>query len=262
MKTLRNYDNVSEKVRITYQLNHHEMNMKKVMELRKKWGQFDKGEYSIKEIIDKLDDLVDESDPDVNIPNSIHNFQTAEGLRKAYPDKDWLHLVGLLHDLGKIMALWGEAQHFVVGDTFPLGCSFSNKIVFPEYFKENMDSYHSLFSTKMGMYARNCGLKNVIMSWGHDEYMYAVLKNHEQCALSEDALNIIRFHSFYSWHTEGEYTHLTSKIDELILKPLINKFNEHDLYSKTNDVPDCDRLWNDYYEPLCKKYGLDGKLRW
>lgn len=57
-----------------------------------------------------LDDLVDESDPDVDFPNSFHAFQTAEGIRKAHPDKDWFHLVGLLHDLGKILALWGEPQ--------------------------------------------------------------------------------------------------------------------------------------------------------
>lgn len=262
MKTLRNYTNVSERVRITYELNHREMNMGKVMKLREKWLQFDKGEYSIKEIIDILDDLVDDSDPDVNIPNSIHNFQTAESLRKMYPDEDWLHLVGLLHDLGKVMALWGEAQHFVVGDTYPVGCAFSDKIVFSEYFKENLDYYHPLFRKQIGMYYSNCGLKNVIMSWGHDEYMYEVLKNHETCSLPDDGLNIIRYHSFYPWHLGGEYTHLTSQIDEMILKPLINKFNEHDLYSKTNDVPDCENLWNEYYEPLCKKYGLDGKLKW
>lgn len=34
-----------------------------------------------------LDDLVDESDPDVDFPNSFHAFQTAEGIRKAHPDK-------------------------------------------------------------------------------------------------------------------------------------------------------------------------------
>ncbi|VCW69218.1 unnamed protein product, partial [Gulo gulo] len=30
--------------------------------------------------------------------------------RKAHPDKDWFHLVGLLHDLGKVLVLAGEPQ--------------------------------------------------------------------------------------------------------------------------------------------------------
>lgn len=34
-----------------------------------------------------LDGLVDESDPDVDFPNSFHAFQTAEGIRQAHPDK-------------------------------------------------------------------------------------------------------------------------------------------------------------------------------
>lgn len=34
-----------------------------------------------------LDRLVDESDPDVDFPNSFHAFQTAEGIRQAHPDK-------------------------------------------------------------------------------------------------------------------------------------------------------------------------------
>lgn len=42
---------------------------------------------TVMEAVDMLDDLVDESDPDVDFPNSFHAFQTAEGIRKAHPDK-------------------------------------------------------------------------------------------------------------------------------------------------------------------------------
>jgi inositol oxygenase len=34
-------------------------------------------------------------------------IQTAEGIRKrGHPD--WMQLVGLIHDMGKIMFLWGD----------------------------------------------------------------------------------------------------------------------------------------------------------
>eukprot|EP00971_Amphidinium_carterae_P274830 5453373-Amphidinium_carterae.1 len=52
-----------------------------------------------------LDELVDDSDPDNDLPNSIHDFQTAERIRQQWPDEDWFHLVGLLHDIGKVRAL-------------------------------------------------------------------------------------------------------------------------------------------------------------
>lgn len=86
-----------------------------------------------------LDALVDESDPDTDLPNSMHAFQTAERIRKEHPDNEWFQLVGLLHDLGKVMALWGEPQFSVVGDTFPLGCKFSPHIVFPKTLEPNPD---------------------------------------------------------------------------------------------------------------------------
>ena len=53
---------------------------------------------------------------------------------------EWFHLVGLIHDVGKIMALFDVPQHFVVGDTFPVGCKFSDKIVFAEQFVDNPDT--------------------------------------------------------------------------------------------------------------------------
>jgi inositol oxygenase len=55
------------------------------------------------EALDKLNDLIDESDPDIDLPNIIHAFQTAERIRLDHPDNDWFQLVGLVHDLGKVI---------------------------------------------------------------------------------------------------------------------------------------------------------------
>jgi len=62
------------------------------------------------EALEILNGLKDESDPDTEEPNSFHAFQTAEGARAAHPDLDWLHLAGLVHDVGKVMALYGQPQ--------------------------------------------------------------------------------------------------------------------------------------------------------
>ena len=55
------------------------------------------------EALEMLNELVDESDPDIDLPNIIHAFQTAEQIRAKHPDKEWFHLVGLIHDLGKVL---------------------------------------------------------------------------------------------------------------------------------------------------------------
>ncbi len=52
---------------------------------------------------------------------------------------DWFALVGLIHDLGKIMALFGEPQWATVGDTFVVGCAPHPSVVFCEQFTANPD---------------------------------------------------------------------------------------------------------------------------
>ena len=48
------------------------------------------------------------------------------------------------------------------------------------------------------------------------EYMYQVL-THNQCTLPEEALYIVRYHSFYPYHSSGAYTHLTDERDKKML---------------------------------------------
>ena len=67
------------------------------------------------------------------------------------------------------------------------------------------------------MYTEGCGLRNVTMSWGHDEYLYRVLK-HNGCTLPEQALYVIRYHSFYPLHTGNDYQYLLDATDKRMLK--------------------------------------------
>ena len=84
---------------------------------------------SIWEACEYLDTLVDDSDPDTEASQIVHCLQTAERIR-ADNHPDWFILTGLIHDLGKILCLFGEPQWSVTGDTFPLGCAFNDAIVF------------------------------------------------------------------------------------------------------------------------------------
>ena len=124
-----------------------------------------------------------------------------------------------------------EPQWAVVGDTFPVGCQYSKNIVYSQEFVANPDYNHSEYSNKYGMYTPHCGLDNIHMSWGHDEYLYNITRDY----LPKEALFIIRYHSFYSAHTAGDYTHLMNESDHEMMKHL-KEFNKYDLYSKTDDA--------------------------
>lgn len=251
--------NVPDHVVKTYDLMHTNQTLDYVKGRMEYWGRQDHARLTIMEALEKLQGLVDESDPDIDLPNSFHAFQTAEGVRKKHPDKEWLQVTGLIHDVGKLIALWGEPQWSVVGDTFPVGCRPDPSIVFGvESFSKNPDMKNPKLNTRLGIYSEKCGLDNVYMSWGHDEYLYRVLlaNNH---SLPEEALYIIRFHSFYPWHTCGAYTYLCNNKDQEMLT-WVREFNQFDLYTKAPDLPDVDTL-RDYYEGLLRKY-VPGKLKW
>jgi len=214
------------------------------------------------EALEYLDQFVDESDPDTNLSQAQHALQTAESIRAQYPGEeyDWFHLTGLIHDLGKILAsVCKEPQWCTVGDTFPVGCAFSNTNVCKDSFALNPDSKHPVYSTELGVYTKNCGLKNVKMAFGHDEYLYQVcVRNGSK--IPEAGLAMIRFHSFYPWHEQRGYKYLCNEEDEKNLE-WVKKFNEHDLYSKTAAEQPKEKL-KPYYMGLIKKYFPNGELNW
>merc|ERR1712000_419388 len=117
----------------------------------------------------------------------------------------------------------GDPQWAVVGDIYPVGCKFSQKNIFPQYFEECPDNNDSRYNTRLGMYEEGTGLGNVMMSWGHDEYLYNICKNASSLPLP--ALYMIRYHSFYAWHKEGDYMYLCNGQDKDMLKwvKLFNK---------------------------------------
>ena len=236
-----------DRVRTFYRNNHTHQTFDFVQAQKTRWLQFNQREMTPWEGLDFLNTLVDESDPDINLPQIAHLLQTAEAI-KADGHPDWFVLTGFIHDLGKVLCLFGEPQWAVVGDTFPVGYRFSDKIVFPEFFALNQDSQDPRFNSVNGIYEPGCGLDKVHMSWGHDEYLYQLVKDH----LPDPALYMIRYHSFYSWHREQQYGHLTNAKDRANLA-WVRKFNPYDLYSKNRNPPVLSEL-KPYYEDLMAKY--------
>ena len=139
----RNYDNPArDTVRDFYRLNHRHQTYDFVRQKKQEFLRFDRRQMTVLEALDFLDTLVDDSDPDIDLSQREHLLQTAEAIR-ADGHEDWFVLTGLIHDLGKVLCLFGEPQWAVVGDTFPVGCAFSDRIVYPEFFADNPDTPRS-----------------------------------------------------------------------------------------------------------------------
>lgn len=249
----RAYETATSRVRSFYLAQHthqtHEFNLLRRHQFQSPTRPRPK--MSIWAACEALNTLVDDSDPDTSLSQIEHLLQTAEALRAAGKPR-WMQLTGLIHDLGKIMFLFpemglcqadGAQQWDVVGDTFPVGCQFCPRSnIYPESFAANPDSQDARYNTPLGVYSAGCGMDNILLSWGHDEYLYHVLTDPlNECTLPKEALAVVRYHSFYPWHKEGGYRQFMGEGDEEMLR-WVREFNPFDLYSKTEDGVDVQGL--------------------
>ena len=255
--------NKLEIIHKTYKAQRQNINFEFNQYLIEKYCKFNSisSFWAIFSLLDKITDL---SDPDTDLPNSIHALQTAEAIRKVYSnDKDWMPLVGLIHDMGKILYVNGNdadgtsktTQWALVGDTFITGCPIPKNIVLAQYNNLNLDNKDSNNenSNNESKYTSGYGLSNCSVSFGHDEYMYRLLisNNHK---MPKEAEYIVRYHSLYTWHSGTEYDYLEDEEDRK-MKKIVKEFNNFDLYTKDDTLP---IKWNNelikYYSELVKKY--------
>src|SRR6516162_2147363 len=237
-----------------YRENHARQTYDLVLQKKSQYCNLTRGKKGIWEMAEYLNTLVDESDPDTDLTQIEHLLQTSEAIRKDGHPR-WFILAGFLHDLGKVLCLYGEPRWAVVGDTFPVGCAYSSEIVFPEFFAANPDSKVPQYQSKYGVYEPNCGLDKVHLSFGHDEYIYHVARNY----LPEEGLCMLRYHSFYAAHRHNAYRHLMSVHDEERFA-WVRKFNPYDLYSKGRERPDMKAILP-FYQDLVSEFFPD-KIDW
>jgi inositol oxygenase len=127
--------------------------------------------------------------------------------------------------------------------------------VYHEAFAANADFHDPELQSQYGIYSPECGLDNVLMSWGHDEYLYHVVKDY----LPAPALYMIRYHSCYPIHREQEYGYLMNDHDRRMFA-WVNDFNQYDLYTKRSERMNVPAL-KPFYEELIAEY-FPAKISW
>jgi inositol oxygenase len=255
----RQYEDACDRVKNFYKEQHTKQSVAYNLKARHDFHSKTRAEMTIWEAVEKLNTLIDGSDPDTSLSQIEHLLQSAEAIRRDGKPR-WMQLTGLIHDLGKLLFFFdAQGQWDVVGDTFPVGCAFDERIIYGrESFKDNEDYGHPIYDTKFGIYSPGCGLDKVMLSWGHDEYLYHIAK--EQSTLPAEALAMIRYHSFYPWHNAGAYHELMDEHDKEMLRA-VQAFNPYDLYSKSDGIPSAEEL-KPYYMELIDEYFPNKVVRW
>lgn len=265
-----------------------------------KWGAFGSrpdSRLTVRQALMACDSFVDRSDPDTTLPNSVHMLQAAEACRAA-GKPEWFQLCALLHDIGKLMYMWGspeegsggrasDPQWALGGDTWVVGAPIPDCAVYPQFNSLNPDA--GAFAGPTGMYAPGCGIMNAEFAWGHDEYAYLWAK-HNKVPLPPEGFAILRLHSCYPWHTGKAYRELMAPGDEALEAAVID-FNKlcvgsgcappraarpaspshsplphtrttqcSDLYTKASLVPKMEEVWP-HYQAIVDKL-CPGLLDW
>jgi inositol oxygenase len=96
-------------------------------------------------------------------------------------------------------------------------------------------------------------------AWSKDIVFHEYFAKVMEPYLRDEALYMLRFHSFYPWHRHGAYDHLCNDKDRAMLEWVL-KFNQYDLYSKGHSKPNLKEL-KPYYDDLFAEF-LPAKVAW
>lgn len=240
-------DKTPECIQNFYLINHANQTLQFVLGKKEQFLPPRHLKMSIWDALKLIETVVDDSNPESKLGDSGLYYRTAEALRKDGHPR-WLILTGFIYDLGKVLTFLGEPPWAVMGDTFPVGCQFSKKIVYPTFFQFNEDIHNLRYQLPFGIYAPHCGFDRTHLSWGQDEYLYHVVKDY----IPPQAAYIIRYRSFYAFHREGCYQHLMNDYDWEML-PWLQLFNQYELTAKKGETADTERP-KLYYEALIEEF--------
>ncbi|MEN9946475.1 MAG: inositol oxygenase [Pseudomonadota bacterium] len=105
-KELRNYVNsqFQDRVERTYKLMHENQSLEFVLQQKDKYNQLAIAELDINQVFELLETIIDESDPDNDLPQIIHAYQSAESIYQFALDSE-----NNLHDNLSIRELFSLA---------------------------------------------------------------------------------------------------------------------------------------------------------
>ena len=176
---------------------HRRQTKKDVQALKTKYEGAVLGKFRVWDLIEKLALCVDPTDTTLQCTSQyMHVCQVIAGMERDGELDDAMLLTALLHDLGKVAMLAGEAPENVV-------C-----------FIEPVEALEPA-----------SGLENVIFQFGHDEIAYSRFKDH----VPEHIAWMIRYHSMIVGKTE-EYM---SPKDHEYYRKYLARFSKYDHGTKS-----------------------------
>jgi hypothetical protein len=142
---------------------HVAQTVEDVAALRRKYQAPVFGKVPVWDLVEKLAQCIDPADRRLFCTSQlVHVLQILEEMEADGVASEEFMLAALVHDLGKVLLLTGEAPENVVGMNDPIGS-----------------------------YEPGIGLENCVLHWNHDEFAYSRLKDY----LPDGLAWLVRYHS-------------------------------------------------------------------
>jgi hypothetical protein len=142
---------------------HNAQTAETVSALQRKYAEPVLGRVTPWSLVEKLALCIDPTDQRLyGASQLMHVLQIIDAMENEGTATEEMLLLALVHDLGKVLLLTGEAPENVVCMNRPIATG-----------------------------APGCGLENVLFQWNHDEFAYSRLKPY----LPEDLAWVVRYHS-------------------------------------------------------------------
>ena len=84
----RDYTKCYDLVKETYKNMHETQNVEFVKKMKEKYNNFEYPNKNIWELFHLLNQIKDDSDPDSDLPQIVHAYQTAESIKNRYLDSN------------------------------------------------------------------------------------------------------------------------------------------------------------------------------
>jgi hypothetical protein len=177
---------------------HSQQTQETVKALRQKYKQPVFGKIRVWSLIEMLGQCVDPGDRTLYCTSQLtHVLQMIEEMEKDGISSPDFYIAALIHDLGKVLLLTGEAPENVVG------------------------GHHQ----PIGEYEEGIGLDNCILQWDHGEFIYSRLQDY----LPEHLAWLVRYHAMIPKKCEA----FMNEQDRAYTKKCFETFYKYDSRTKS-----------------------------
>lgn len=177
---------------------HRQQTEEAIRALRKKYQKPVLGKVEVWDLLMMLGKCVDVGDRTLYCTSQLtHVMQMLAAMERDRISDPGLYLAALVHDLGKILLLTGEAPENVVG------------------------GHHK----PIGEYEQGIGLDNCLLQWDHGEFAYQRLRDY----LPDHIAWLVRYHAILPKDCEAVMDDRDRRYLETYFKP----FNKYDFKTKS-----------------------------